>query len=401
MSDVQSADAPVTQNLPAAVLAKKPVLAPDGAQEGLPLHFGWPADEQDTFERGEGFAYLGIVGVVTVSGPDRLSWLTTLSSQILTGLTPGDSKETLLLDPQGRVTFQMAVVDDGEKTWLLTENRFARELAEFLKSMQFMLRVEVTDVSADYRGVFTAAQDPTLAKAASDWVGEHGGVAWLDPWPGVEEGGARYFLGKHPGQNAQFRIYVVPSSQSDPFIRFLEGEGGGRLAPVGLLAAEATRVAAWRPLRGTEVDDRTMPSEVDWLRSAVHLTKGCYCGQESVARIINLGKPPRRLVFLQLDGSVQVLPEPGAPVELNGRQVGVITSVARHWEMGPIALALVKRTLDPEAPLKVEGVDAQQEVIVTVEGKSDHSPEQRPGAGLRRLDPGKRDIRTRGPGAGG
>lgn len=387
------------QDLPATLTAKKPVLAPDGPHVGLPLHFGWPADEQDTFERGEGFAYLGIIGVVTVSGPDRLSWLTTLSSQILTGLTPGDSKETLLLDPQGRVTFQMAAVDDGEQTWLLCEPQFAGELADFLKSMQFMLRVEVTDVSAGYRAVFTSAQELTAAQVMSEWVGSHGGVTWLDPWPGVEEGGARYFMGNHPGRDAQFRIYVVPAAQADPLIQFCEGEGG--LAPVGLLAAEATRVAAWRPLRGTEVDDRTMPSEVDWLRSAVHLTKGCYCGQESVARIINLGKPPRRLVFLQLDGSVQTLPQPGAPVEFNGRQVGVVTSVARHWEMGPIALALVKRTLDPRAPLKVEGVDAQQEVIVTVEGKSDHSPQQRPGAGLRRLDPGKRDIRTRGPGAGG
>lgn len=173
------------------------------------------------------------------------------------------------------------------------------------------------------------------------------------------------------------------------------------MKPVGLLAADATRVAAWRPLRGTEVDERTLPAEVDWLRSAIHLTKGCYCGQESVARIINMGKPPRRLVFLQLDGSAEILPDPGAAVELNGRQVGIITSVARHWEMGPIALALVKRTLDPAAPLKVDGVDAAQEAIVTVDGKSDHSPEQRPGAGLRRLDAGKRDIRTRGPGAGG
>lgn len=399
MSEVEASGALVPQNLPAALAAKKPVLAPDGPHAGLPLHFGWPADEQDTFERGEGFAYLGIIGVVTVSGPDRLSWLTTLSSQVLTGLTPGDSKETLLLDPQGRVTFQMGVVDDGGKTWLLCEPQFAGELAKFLTSMQFMLRVEITDVSASYRAILTSAQELPAAQHLSDWVRSRGGVTWLDPWPGVEEGGARYFTGNHPGQDAQFRIFVVPEDQADPLIQFCGGEGG--LAPIGLLAAEATRVAAWRPLRGFEVDERTMPSEVDWLRSAVHLTKGCYCGQESVARIINLGKPPRRLVFLQLDGSPQTLPQPGATVEFNGRKVGVLTSVARHWEMGPIALALVKRTLDPQAPLKVEGVDANQEVIVTVEGKSDHSPQQRPGAGLRRLDPGKRDIRTRGPGAGG
>ena len=144
-----------------------------------------------------------------------------------------------------------------------------------------------------------------------------------------------------------------------------------------------------------------MPSELDWLRTAVHLGKGCYCGQESVARIVNLGKPPRRLVFLQLDGSGEALPEPGAAVEYGGRQVGVITSVARHWEMGPIALALVKRNLDPTAAVMVGGVDAVQELIIPVEGRSDHSPAERPGTGLKKLDAGKRDIRTRGPGAGG
>ncbi len=167
---------------------------------------------------------------------------------------------------------------------------------------------------------------------------------------------------------------------------------------VGLLAANAERVAAWRPLPGSEVDERTLPAELDWLRTAVHLNKGCYSGQESVARIINLGRPPRRLTFLQLDGSGELLPEPGAVVELNGRQVGVLTSVANHFEMGPIGLALLKRNLDPAAQLQVGGVDALQELIVPVDGRSDHAPTARPGAGLKRLDPGKRDIRTRGPG---
>lgn len=393
-------DVVVEQPLPSLLAAKNPVLVKEGMYEGLPLHFGWPADEQDALERGEGFAYLGVIGIVQVSGPDRLSWLTTLSSQVLTDLVPGRSKEVLLLDPQGRVTFQMGALDDGERTWLITEPACADGLEQFLRSMQFMLRVEVNDVSRRYRATFTSTQADDAARRDTQWVRGHDGVVWEDPWPGVEEGGARYFLGDHPAQDSKFRLYVVPAAAMEEFIAFSMGDEGGGKQPVGLLAAEATRVAAWRPMRGNEVDDRTLPAEVDWLRSAVHLSKGCYCGQESVARIINLGKPPRRLVFLQLDGSAEILPALGAPVEFNGRQVGVLTSVARHWEMGPIGLALVKRNLDPEAVLKIQGVDAAQEAIVSVEGKSDHSPEQRPGAGLSRLDAGKRDIRTRGPGAG-
>jgi folate-binding protein YgfZ len=123
-------------------------------------------------------------------------------------------------------------------------------------------------------------------------------------------------------------------------------------------------VAAWRPRLGFETDHRTIPHEVDWLRTAVHLHKGCYRGQETVARVHNLGRPPRRLVFLHLDGSGHTLPARGAAVELDGRAVGHLTSVARHFEDGPIALALVKRNTPVEAVLAVEGLSAAQEEIV-------------------------------------
>lgn len=397
-------------------LRQRAVLGED--KGAAPLHYGWPADEQDALERGAGFTYMGPIGLVRVSGPDRLSWLTTLSSQVLTGLRPGDSTEGLFLDPQGRVTFQFGALDDGDSTWLLTELAFAAELTRFLDSMRFMLRVKVCDDSAAYRAVVTVNQAPEEATPIISWLGRHGGVAWVDPWPGTTPGGARYFMGDHPGTHARFRVYVCPAAEVDNFVGLLlrdsaapnttGAKGDGELVraerplqPVGTLALNAVRVAAWRPLRGSEVDARTLPAEVDWLRTAVHVDKGCYCGQESVARIINLGKPPRRLVFLQLDGSAENLPAPGASVELNGRQVGVVTSVARHWEMGPIALALVKRNLDPSAPLTIDGVDAAQEVIVPVEGRSDHAPADRPGAGLKRLPTEHRDLRTRGPGAGG
>lgn len=381
-------------------LHERAVLGEDGG--GAPLHYGWPADEQCALEDGSGFAYVGEIGLVKVSGPDRLLWLTTLSSQVLTGLQPGDSVEGLLLDPQGRVTFQFGAVDDGASTWLLTEPAFAADLARFLESMRFMLRVEVDDESAKYRAVVTVNQADEDVRLVEQWLAGHAGHVWEDPWPGVEPGGARYFLGDHPGSEVRFRVYLCPVDRLDDFVALLTGSEasteGPRLAtalqPVGTLALDATRVAAWRPLRGHEVDERTLPSEVDWLRTAVHLDKGCYCGQESVARIINLGKPPRRLVFLQLDGSAEALPTPGDPVEWRGRQVGIVTSVARHWQMGPIALALVKRNLDPAEPLTVAGVDAAQEVIGPVDGRSDHAPAQRPGMGLKRLPTAPQDLRS-------
>ncbi|WRS30417.1 folate-binding protein [Actinomycetaceae bacterium MB13-C1-2] len=384
----------MTPSIPASIATKNPVIAEEGRFIALPIHFGWPADEQQAFEEGRGLSYLGHLGVVRVSGPDRLSWITTLSSQIVSDLGQGSSKELLLLDPQGRIQFAAGIVDDGDAAYLITEFQFAGALADFLRSMQFMLRVEVEDVSQEYASFVTDNEKREGAELNFEVAKELGGLVWRDAWPDVVEGGAAYFQGKHP--EADFRLYLIPTEGVDQFVRRFSCVGEARM--VGLLAAEATRVGAWRPLPGSEVDDRAVPAELDWLRTAVHTNKGCYCGQESVARIINLGRPPRRLTFLQLDGSAERMPEPGTPVELNGRQVGVLTSVAQHYEMGPIGLALLKRNLDPAAQLNVGEVDALQELIVPVDGRSDHAPDARPGEGLKRLDAGKRDIRTHGPG---
>jgi folate-binding protein YgfZ len=132
----------------------------------------------------------------------------------------------------------------------------------------------------------------------------------------------------------------------------------------GTWASEALRVAAWRPRLGFETDHRTIPHEVDWLRTAVHLQKGCYRGQETIARVHNLGRPPRRLVMLHLDGSVHQLPARGAEVKNGERTIGFVTTTARHHELGPIALALIKRSTPLDTELTVDGVAAAQEVIV-------------------------------------
>lgn len=353
-----------------------------GDDQERPLHFGDPVGEQLAYEAGKALAVLGPAGVVRVSGPDSHTWLTTLSSQVITGKQPGVSQELLLLDPNGRIEFAAGVIHEENGVALLVEREVAPDLVKFLESMIFMSQVSVEDVSADYTAFGSVGRLPNADV-----------TTWEDPWPGTEEGGARYFQGWHPGAEHRLVSYLVPTGEA---ARFVEAVG---LPLAGSMAAEATRVAAWRPRVSTEVDDRAMPAELDWLRTAVHVNKGCYRGQESIARILNLGKPPRRLTFLQLDGSRGDLPSPGDAVEFGGRQVGVLTSVARHAEMGPIALALLKRGLDPEAELEIGEVAAAQELIVPVDGKSDHSPAERPGAGLRRL--GGRDLRTRGAGSGG
>jgi len=320
-------------------------------------HLGNPVREQRELAAGNAVAPLDDRVVLTVAGEDRLSWLDSITSQALTSLTPGVGTELLVLDPQGHVEHAASVVDDGERTWLIVDRDRAAGLLTWLTRMRFRLRVDPQDVSADFAVVGGTVE-------AADALGA--AVVWRDPWPHVGIGGWGYAATEpHPGAERDWAEAVVPRSVLDD-LAAAAARGEAHLA--GYLAVDALRVAAWRPRASAEADGRTLPHEVDWLRTAVHLDKGCYRGQETVAKVHNLGHPPRRLVSLQLDGSDAELPTPGAAVRLDGTDVGAITSVARHHEEGPIALAIVKRSVPVDAALTVEVPDgevaAAQEVVV-------------------------------------
>ena len=400
-------------NRPGAVAS-----APEDPDQAVPAHLGDPGREQAALAEGRAVCALAR-DVVAVAGPDRLSWLTTLSSQVLTGLKPGDGgAETLLLDAQGHITHALAALDDGRTLWLVTEAGNGEALATFLESMRFMLRVEVTGrpdvmaLGALGEGLDALAQaardtapdapdaqadtDQTAAEPQGSLIG-----LWRDPWPGVVDGGTSYDVGadwSHPGQGYRAGFVLVPAQSVNAVVgAFLAAGEGRRLA--GALAWEALRIEAGRPRWAREADARAIPHELDWLRTAVHLTKGCYPGQETIARTLNLGRPPRRLTVLQLDGLGGDLPRPGASVRMGERAVGAVTSVARHHELGPIALALLRRAVPADEQLTVEitevdeatgetipvgRVDAAQEVLVSPEGRAQASPAERPGAELRK-----------------
>ncbi|TDD74519.1 YgfZ/GcvT domain-containing protein [Actinomadura rubrisoli] len=302
-------------------------VAADAPDQEVAAHYGEPSQEQRALEGGTAFVDRSNRGVVRVSGPDRLSWLHSLLSQRLDGLRPFEPTEALLLSPNGHIEHDLFLVDDGEAVWAHVEPGTAPGLVGFLDRMRFMLRVEVADAS----GEFALITGPPGGGGAGG-----GGLAWPDA-SGTE-------------------TRIVPRSEGFP-------DG---LRPAGLWAYEALRIAAYRPRFGIDTDHRTIPHEVGLIETAVHLSKGCYRGQETVARVHNLGRPPRRLVFLHLDGSVDRLPAQGDPVEIpGGRAVGTVGSSARHHELGPIALALVKRNVPVDAELLAGGIAAAQEVVVS------------------------------------
>ena len=331
------------------LLARPGAVAGEGLDAGVAAHYGDPGREQRLLEEGLAVVDLSHRGVVTVTGPDRLSWLHSITSQHLTGLAPRVGAESLVLSPKGHVEHALHVVDDGETTWITVEPGTAPALAGWLDSMRFMLRVEVADVTTAY-----AVLGEPLSAASAE--GEP--LAWVDPWPALVGDTAAYGPETgHPGEARRWRELIVAREG------LVSAVGDRPLA--GTWAAEALRVAAWRPRLGLETDHRTIAHELDWLRTAVHLHKGCYRGQETIARVHNLGRPPRRIVFLHLDGSGHVLPEAGAELSLDGRVVGRLTTVARHHEEGPIALAVVKRNTPVDADLVAGTVAGAQTVIVT------------------------------------
>jgi folate-binding protein YgfZ len=331
MPDPEAGASELLRILPGAVQAGWP-------DEGVAAHYGDPLREQRATEESAGVVDRSNRGVVRITGPDRLSWLHSLTTQALDGLAPGASAQALILSPNGHVEHHLTLTDDGTATWLHVEPGTAAALVEFLESMRFMLRVEVADVSGDH-AVLTV-----LGPGAGDIA------AGLD--------GVRASV--NPGPFGTIDLIVardrLPDAAGD-----LVRRGA---AAAGMWAFEALRIAAHVPRLGLDTDHRTIPHEVGWIDAAVRLDKGCYRGQETVARVHNLGHPPRRLVFLNLDGSEDRLPGHGDPVELDGATVGFIGSAARHYELGPIGLALVKRTVPVDATLLAGGVPAAQEVIV-------------------------------------
>jgi folate-binding protein YgfZ len=310
-------------SLPVAVVAES------GVDAGVPWHYGDPMREQRQFDVGRAVVDLSHRGVLSLTGPDRLGWLHSLTTQHLSDLQPGIGVTTLVLSPQGHVEHVLYGVDDGTTFWAHTEPGAAPALVGWLERMRFLMRVEVTDRTADTAVVWE------LGGTAGSFVARSGPDSL---------GGRELFV---PRERLSEALALAPRS--------------------GTWALEARRIEAGVPRIGLDTDHRTIPNEIGLLGVAVHLDKGCYRGQETIARVHTLGRPPRRLVRLLLDGSVDTLPAAGAPVELAGRSVGFVGGSARHHELGPVALALVKRNTDPAAELLVDGVAARAEILVDPE----------------------------------
>jgi hypothetical protein len=291
------------------------VLVEAGPDKDAIWHFGQPSHEQRALYEGRAWADLSHRAVLTVTGEDRRSWLNNLTTQELVNWQSNEWTTALILDAQGHIQHQLFLFDDGVTTWIHTERDAEAALIAFLEKMVFMLRVDPQVVTDRYAVI--------RVPGAADNLG--------GPYEIVERG-----------------------NYAEKYSDFTQ---------VGTWALEAERVAQGRARLHWETDYKSIPNELGFLGSAVHMRKGCYPGQETVAKVFNLGQPPRRIVMLHLDGSDSELPPHGAKVFLADKEVGFLGTSARHYELGPIALAVVKRNTPLDATLTVDGVAANQEEI--------------------------------------
>lgn len=319
-----------------------PATSPDA---GVVWHFGDPLGEQRAAEHQAVVVDRSHRAVITLTGADRLTWLHSISSQHVSGQADGTVTENLSLDGQGRVEDHWIQTELGGVTYLDTEAQRGEPLLDYLRKMVFWSAVapEPADLAVLSLLGPKLADDEVLA------------VLGLDALPAewsahpVAGGG---FVRRMPGGSAQIALdLVVPRADKEGWLARLDGVGVRR---AGVWAYEALRVAAQSPRLGVDTDERTIPHEVGWIGRAVHLDKGCYRGQETVARVHNLGKPPRMLVLVHLDGSGE-RPASGDPLLAGGRVVGRLGTVVDHVDLGPIALALVKRGIPADTPLTTGG----------------------------------------------
>lgn len=297
-------------------------------------HFGNPLSEQRKLSEGNAIVLREDLRVIEVKGEEAKKWLHSLTSQNIMNLAAGGSTETLLLTPNGHIEFQIKVVVTEGSCLLIVASEQVAALTTWLTKMIFRTKVQILESDLLVVGTFKE-----LELAAPCWV---------DGFSLPAQGSVQYAASRAQFPYREYLVSALPDIER-----------------AGLMAFEALRIAAGRP-EITDIDDHSLPHEFDWLSSAVHLSKGCYRGQESVAKIHNLGHPPRRLIILHLEQG-DVLANPGETVFYGDKEVGKVLSAALHYELGSIALALVSRVtpyLDLQIAVGENRYVATQQVLV-------------------------------------
>lgn len=335
------------------------VRAPESfIDQNVAWHYGDPLREQKYLTQFETSVDISNRGVIKITGKDRKTFLHSLTSQHIEKLKVKDSTVSLLLSPNGHIEHELHVINNPEEIYLIVENLSLNSIIEFLQKMIFLSQVEITDVTNELATVFESKRE--IDEKYPTWLTPLNYLGEQIKDAGTSAGGdPNKYVPKRSGKFSGREI-LIPRNELENYLlkaKYL----------AGTWALEALRIAAGVPRIIIDADHRTIPHEIGLIGNAVHLEKGCYKGQETIARVHNLGKPPRKLVLLHLDGSVNRLPKPNSPVIVDGQEVGFVGSSAQHFELGPIALAIVKAKTQVLLNVAVDEIPATMQDIVVAQ----------------------------------
>jgi tRNA-modifying protein YgfZ len=304
------------------------------------------ASEYRTLTEGCGLVDRAGRGRLALTGTERREFLHGQITQDVEGLKPGDGAYAALLTHKGKMLSDMRVLDLGDELLLSCERAGLQELFNMIRRYKLGSDVDLHKRTLEM-GELSLIGPQARAVAGADALGPE------------EHGNARAQIGGHDV------VLVATDLGVDVFCDAEATEGvRGALRAAGAVevseaAAELVRIESGRPRYGVDLDDKVIPQEAGLNERAVSFTKGCYVGQETVARLYYRGKPNRHLRGLRLSAPV----EPGTPLRLGEKQVGQITSVAVSPAHGPIALALVRREAEPGSTLAAGDGDVTAEVV--------------------------------------
>jgi folate-binding protein YgfZ len=319
-------------------------------------HFGDPLREQKNLVQGIGAVDISNRGVIKIAGKDRKAFLHSLTSQHIERMKEKESCNTLLLTPNGHIEHELHVINEQEVIFLIVEKSSLIPVLEFFKKMVFMSEVVITDGTSNLATVFEPVRE--IHKEFPTWLTplNYSGQPIQDA--GQSAGGdPNRYVPQRPG-TFEGREILINRNELENYLKSKE-------SLAGTWALEALRIAAGVARVVVDADHRTIPHEIGLIGNAVHLEKGCYRGQETIARVHNLGKPPRKLVLIHLDGSPNRLPKEKSPIIADGVEVGFVGSSAQHYELGPIALGIVKSKTEVLLNLAVDEIPGtMQEIVV-------------------------------------
>lgn len=319
-------------------------------------HYGDPLREQKNLVQGVGVVDISNRGVIKIAGIDRKAFLHSLTSQHIDRLKEKESCNTLLLTPNGHIEHELHVINEQEEIFLIVEKSSLIPVLEFFKKMVFMSEVVITDETSNLATVFEPIRE--IHNDSPTWLTPLNYLGQPIQDAGQSAGGdPNRYVPKRPGL-FQGREILINRTELEKYLKSKE-------SLAGTWALEALRIAAGVARVVVDADHRTIPHEIGLIGNAVHLEKGCYRGQETIARVHNLGKPPRKLVLIHLDGSPNRLPKEKSPIIVDGVEVGFVGSSAQHYELGPIALGIVKSKTEVLLNLAVDEIPGtMQEVVV-------------------------------------